>query len=295
MTVKPQRAGEYLREEAEQVKAACLTIAAILGDLMNDLTIVGGMVPPMICDAEIDPAAADEEAHCGTADLDVGMSLGLLGEERYKEIAARLRARGFGPDETEDGRPTRQRWRWGDLKVTVDFLIPPSDASAKPGRLQNLESDLAALVVEALPLAFDERIAVPLKGPNLFGDLVEREVSFAGPAAFVIMKAFAYHLRGERKDAYDLTFVLRRWGTGIADIAARMGRFAADNASLVETGIKYLKTDFETVVSAGPRDVSRFLADDLDEGRIADAHGVVADLLAACEHQVPSSTKAVSS
>ena len=287
MAAKPQTAGEYLPEETEQVTAACLTVAAILGDLMDDLVIVGGMVPAMICEAEVDPAAAGEEAHCGTTDLDIGLSLGLLGEERYKEVAARLRARGFGPDKNEDGRPTRQRWRWGDLKVTVDFLIPPSDATVEPGSLQSLEGDLAALVVEPLPLAFDERFSISLVGPNLFGDHIKRYVSFVGPAAFVVMKAFAYHLRGEPKDAYDLTFVLSHWGDGVVDIATRMAASARENAPLVDAGLEYLKTDFETVASAGPRDVSRFLTGDLDDDRIADAHGAVADLLLAYEQSVP--------
>jgi hypothetical protein len=290
MAPKPQTADRYSREEAEQVKAACLTIAAILGDLMDDLCVVGGLVPSMICDAPIDPAAADESAHCGTTDLDVGLSLALLDDERYREIAQRLREREFRPDEKENGRKTRQRWRWRDLKVTVDFLIPPTEALEPEARLQHLEEDLAALVVKPLHLAFDERLAKDLDGRNLLGDSVKRAVQFAGPAAFLAMKAYAYHLRGERKDAYDLVFVLRNWNAGIPDVAERLADRATTREEIVTEALEYLQNDFGRPDSAGPRDVSRFLGGVVDEARVADAYGAVADFLAAYD-AVASKTK----
>lgn len=281
---KPQTASGYSKEESEQVKATCLTVAAILGDLMDDICVVGGIVPAMICEAEMDPAALDDGAHCGTTDLDVGLSLGLLDEERYKEIAARLRARGFRPDENEDGNKTRQRWRWHDLKVTVDFLIPPpTDAPGREARLKSLERDFAALVVRPLHLAFDERVTLRLEGHNLLGDAVERDIHFAGPAAMVAMKAFAYHLRWEPKDAYDLVFILSHWGEGMADIAKRMARHTERWPQIVADALGFLRSDFGQRESPGPRDVSRFLTGGLDDDQVADAHGAVADLLAACQ------------
>lgn len=292
MAPKPQTADRYSVEQSRQVEAACLTVAAFLGDLMDDTCVVGGLVPSMICDAEIDPAAAGEAAHCGTTDLDVGLSLALLDDERYKEIAERLRTRGFEPDTNEEGKMTRQRWRWGEHKVTVDFLVPPSEDDAPDVRLRNLEKDFAALVVKPLHLAFEERLAKVLDGRNLLGDAVRREVQFAGPASFVSMKAYAYHLRGERKDAYDLVFVLRNWPGGIADVAARMVRRHRSRAEIVNEALEFLKSDFSQVDSAGPRDVSRFLGGDVDPDRVADAHGAVVDFLAAFEGAAKLRTEA---
>jgi hypothetical protein len=285
---KPAVATAYTREEAEQVKAACLTVAAILGDLMEDLCIVGGLVPSMICGTAADPSAIEEGAHCGTTDLDVALSVALLGGERYKEIAERLRARGFGPDENEDGRRTRQRWQWGDLGVTVDFLIPPRPEDPADGgrgaRLQSLEADFAALIVRPLHLAFDERIARRLVGRNLQGDRLQRDVPFSGPAAFVAMKAFAYRLRGEPKDAYDLVYVLRRWDKGIGDISERLTAHRERWAKIVEEALEFLAEDFSDLDSAGPRDFARFLTGHPDDVHQADAHGAVTDLLERCGH-----------
>lgn len=283
MVTKPQLADGYSLEETELVKSTCLTIAAILGDLMDDICIVGGLVPSMICEAEVDPAAAADGAHCGTMDLDIGLSLVLLDDERYKEIAERLRERGFKPDTNKDDKPTRQRWRWEGLKVTVDFLIPPTSGDEEEARLQSLESDMAALVVKPLHLAFEETIPIELEGRNLFNDQVKRTVNFAGPAAFIALKAFAYHNRGQRKDAYDLFFVLTHWSGGVADIAERLAARAQNHPEIVAEAIDFLRTDFESIESAGPRDVSRFIGGSIDANRVADAYGAVADLLSACE------------
>lgn len=47
---KPAYASEYSREQAELVRATCPYVATKLGDLMNDLVVVGGLVPSLIVD-----------------------------------------------------------------------------------------------------------------------------------------------------------------------------------------------------------------------------------------------------
>jgi hypothetical protein len=73
---KPKRASEYKSEQVELVRATCLYVATRLGDMMEDLLIVGGLVPSLI----IDQAAPRPgvELHVGTLDLDVGLQLALL-------------------------------------------------------------------------------------------------------------------------------------------------------------------------------------------------------------------------
>ena len=148
--------------------------------------------------------------------------------------------------------------------------------------MQNLEHDFAALVVKPLGLALHELIPKLLKGHTLNGDLIERTVAFCGPAAFVALKAFAYSKRDERKDAYDLVYVLRRWPKGIPDIAERMSMHATPDAETVADILDLLDRDFETQDSVGPRDASRFHDGAVDDERVADAHGAVRDLLDAC-------------
>jgi hypothetical protein len=80
MADKPKLASEYKSEQVELVRAACLYVATKLGDLMDDLLIVGGLVPSLIIDQET--LGEDVDPHVGTMDLDVGLQLALLNEGR---------------------------------------------------------------------------------------------------------------------------------------------------------------------------------------------------------------------
>lgn len=279
---KPETAAGYQREETEQVEAACLTIATILGDLMSEICIVGGLVPSMLIDRRSDVDETDQAPHCGTNDLDVGLSALLMDDGRYAEISRRLREAGFRNDETQSGRPTRQRWRLGALKVTIDFLIAPLSKDKEGGDLQDLEADFAAIVAPGLQLAFDEQMTIRLDGHDLHGDRASREVSICGPGAFTILKAHAFRRRGLGKDAYDLVYVLRRWPDGIEDVARRLVAHHETEPATVGQALGFLAEDFATIDHLGPRRAARFEAGEDDEALAADARGPVDDLLRSC-------------
>src|SRR5512135_846879 len=133
MPNKPTTAAGYPRDQVARVKSTCLYLATKLGDLMPELVVVGGLVPPLLIDQENLPE--NVTPHVGTLDLDLGLAFALVGEQRYQEVAARLRNARFSPDTNEEGKPIRQRWRISDPPVTVDFLIEPENAEAKPGSL----------------------------------------------------------------------------------------------------------------------------------------------------------------
>ncbi len=109
----------------QEVISACLTVAVTLGALLDDLCVVGGLVPSLLIDQRIGPDPVTGDTHPGTNDLDVGLAVGLLNDEQYAEISHRLRQEGFGPDVNENGNPTPQRWKLAGFRVTVDFLLPP--------------------------------------------------------------------------------------------------------------------------------------------------------------------------
>jgi hypothetical protein len=82
-------------------------------------------------------------------DLDLGLAFALVGEQRYQEVAERLRNAKFTPDENEDGKPTRQRWRISDPQVTVDFLIEPEKSvEAQAGRSSRLDYIWRSKIIE---------------------------------------------------------------------------------------------------------------------------------------------------
>jgi hypothetical protein len=116
---------------------------------MDELVVVGGLVPSLLIDQA--NLGQEMEPHVGTLDLDIGLSLAVFDDEHYRTISERLRGAGFEPDTNEQGKRTNQRWKIeGDVKLTVDFLIPPSRGEDVGGRLRNLEEDFAALISPGL-------------------------------------------------------------------------------------------------------------------------------------------------
>jgi predicted nucleotidyltransferase len=285
---KPRERSGYRREETRQVESACLTVAVTLGALMDDLCIVGGLVPSLIIDRERTAGKERDESHPGTNDLDIGIAAALLDDRRYAEISHRLRQEGFKPDTNEKGNPTLQRWRWRDLNVTVDFLLPPVEDAREGGRVLALEGDFGVLIAPGLELAFDERELVTIDGHTLRGEQVTRTIPVCGPAAFVVLKAYAFADRGEPKDAFDLVYVIRRWKTGGADaIPDRLARHADRHRSVVTRALEVLARDFGSVDHIGPLRVADFegATGELRDQVTADAHGYVDDLLRACRRR----------
>jgi hypothetical protein len=277
---KPRHRSGYMAEETEQVRAVCLTVAVTLGAYLDDVCIVGGLVPPLL----IDTARTDgDDLHPGTNDLDVGLALALLDDERYAEISRRLRSEGFEPDTNENGNPTVQRWRLGELKVKIDFLMPPVPAQDQAVRVQNLEPDFGAVVTPGLELAFDERVNIELDGHTLKGERARRAVPVCGPAAFVVLKALAFGDRGEPKDAYDLVYVIRHIPGRGAAIAERLHLHAQHHAEIVARALELLNRDFDTPDDIGSLRAATFaIAADAElDAAAADAHGFIDDLLRA--------------
>jgi len=278
MPEKPTTAAGYKPEQVARVRATCLYLATKLGDLMDDLVVVGGLVPSLLIDQGHLPAGV--AAYVGTMDLDLGLAFAVVGEQRYQAITERLRRAGFAPDVNEEGNPTRQRWRISDPPVTVDFLIEPANATEQAGRVFSIERDFAAIMAPGLHLAFVDRSKVTLDGLPIQGEKTSREIWVCGPGAYVALKALAFRIRGENKDAYDLFYVVRNYGNGIADVAARLKPLVNDQST--KTALDYLRADFLDREAIGPRRVAEFMYGREDANTQADVVGFVRELLDQC-------------
>ncbi|MBI5527217.1 MAG: hypothetical protein HY897_12850 [Deltaproteobacteria bacterium] len=276
MADKPKRASEYKSEQVEFVRATCLYVATKLGDLMDEVVVVGGLVPSLLIDQETLPEGSS--AHVGTLDLDVGLKLALLDHGRYRTLTERLRDAGFVQDQTETGQPTRQRWRVTGLgSVTVDFLIPPSLVTDQGGKLRDIEKDFAAIIAPGLKLAFQDRRRVRIEGETIFGEKASREVWVCGPGAFVVLKALAFLGRGENKDAYDLYYFIRNFGAGVEDVADCLRPLLGDDEA--QRALQVLRDDFLEHDGVGPRRVAEFLQGGPDDEIQADVVGFVSELV----------------
>jgi hypothetical protein len=282
MPEKPSFASEYRREEVQLVRQTFLYMATKLGDLLDELVVVGGLVPSLLI---LDESLANEEdVHIGTMDLDLGLSLALLNAQRYEDLTLRLRRAGFEPDVNEAGNPTFQRWKIEpsrDLKVTVDFVIPPSLEKDKGGDLRHIEKDFAAVITPGLRLAFRDRQKVTLSGNTLLGEKASRDIWVCGPGAYVVLKALAFDQRGENKDAYDLYFVIRNYGRGVDDICECLDPLL--NEPETRQALDVLQRDFSDPDQSGPSRVAQFLYAGPNEELQADVVGFVRELLSKCD------------
>jgi hypothetical protein len=275
---KPTTAAGYRRDRVDLVRATCLYVATKLGDLADDVVVVGGLAPSLLVDQD----APSAEPHAGTMDLDLGLALAILDDGRYQKLADRLRRAGFAMDLNEEGNRTRQRWRIeGEESATVDFLIQPSRPDDRPGKLRSIEADFAAVIAPGLHLAFQDRRRIALSGETIVGEKSKRDVWVCGAGAFVALKALAFEQRGENKDAYDLFYVMRYYGAGVEEVARSFRPFADDVDAL--RAVEIVRRDFTTRDGVGARRVAEFLSAGPDEAVQADVVGFAREFLLALE------------
>ena len=278
MTNKPTTAEGYAGAYTDLVRETCLYVATKLGDLMDYLVVVGGLVPTLLI--ERDPSSA-EAPHAGTRDLDIGLGLAMLDGDRYQTLTERLRRAQFVPDFNDQNNPTRQRWRTGGRhKVPVDFLIQPSLPDDEGGRLRNIEPDFAAIITPGLHLAFQDREAVSISGRTIAGEQATRSIWVCGPGAYVVLKALAFRDRGENKDAYDLYYVVRNYGSSPADVTSRLKPLLEDFQA--KKALRILTEDFLDRDSLGPHRVATFIKGAPDDDIQADVVGFIRQLLDGC-------------
>jgi len=276
LTDKPSTATGYRSDYLTQVRATCLYVATKLGDLVDDLVVVGGLAPSLLVDQT--SGADGIDPHIGTMDLDVGLAAALLDQGRYRPLVERFRRAGFAQDRNVQGNLTRQRWKIERAgKVTVDFLIQPTLPADRGGKLRNIEPDFAAIIAPGLHLAFEDRQRVTLSGQTVIGEDATRDIWVCGPGAFIVLKSLAFDLRGENKDAYDLFYVVRNYGSGIEDVVEHLRPLSEDRFAVEAFSI--LRRDFSTHNSVGPRRVAEFLVGQSDDAIQAEVVSYIRALL----------------
>ena len=249
-------------------------MATRLGDLLDEIVVVGGLVPYLLIDQEELPAGL--EPHAGTMDLDMGLAAAILNHERYRELGSRLRDAGFEPAVNDQGNRRLQTWTDGaPHPVAVDFLISPIEETDEGGRLRRLESNLAAMITPGLELAFRDRRLIDLSGSISSGAWATRRIPVCGPGAFTVLKALAFGSRGQNKDAYDFFYVWR--GVGVRDIAESLVPLMPDTC--VDNALSVIERDFCRHDGLGPVATARFIAQAPDENIQADVVGYARALL----------------
>ena len=267
---------EYTPAMQDRVMAGLRLLSNCLGSYMEDLVLVGGLVPALLPDMDLPQAEAT-----GTRDLDIGFSMGVFTEQRYEEIAANLKASGFGPARNDRGNLMHQTWTHPANGVTIDFLIDARRAGVEASRTKHLAANFAAFGMPGLELALKDRVKIAVdEGPTPDGDLTSGEFYVCGPGSFVVLKALAYGNRNFPKDAYDLYLVLRYHDLtppGIADRVRALGPSAE-----MDSALQILRERFRSAGHVGPAAISRFYLERDDPDLRQDAYQAVRLFLDRC-------------
>jgi hypothetical protein len=136
-------------------------------------------------------------------------------------------------------------------------LIPPSFETDKGGKVRHLENDFAVIIAPGLELAFRDFETININATTLRGERASRDVRVSGAGAYVVLKALAFRNRGENKDAYDLYYVIRNYGSGVEDVAARFRLLLPYQEC--EEALNVLREDFAESDAVGVRRAVAFL------------------------------------
>lgn len=267
---------EYSRVFTQKAECVLLDLWGRLGEYRDHLVLVGGLAPRYITGM---PGQKDFSAsgHCGTLDIDLGISLAVSETEKYKHIHRILEETGFRYAEGEHGRKSHSFELDTDVgTIQLDFLTT-AYAGPPEKRVLRVEHEISAIKVPGLGLAMRAPMKVAVSGKNLKGDLVSEEISVCRPVAFTILKAFAFDGRHKDKDSYDLVYSLQNYKTGPEAAAAEILPEDRKEKSFMD-GMAILRRRYESPEHDGPRSYARFCG-----GDAASAYAAVQEFVSAAD------------
>jgi hypothetical protein len=274
---------DYDDDGTSRIHAALLSIAGILGeDLMQDVVLVGGLVPRL----HFPTVPTGVAPHVGTRDIDLALQLSIFDEARYADIARHLKHAGLTPDTNirDDGTETLTQARWkigeGGTPVLIDFVMArPENEERKAGSVKHLGNDLGAYIMDALVMTATDHVSMKLDGQNLKGETTQQTIKVVGLATFVVLKALAIANRRKLKDVYDLCWVLEAAGPKVIG-----AQFKAHSPSDHTTkALEILGTKFQSPTHEGPSWAVEFEQgpNAKDEARAQDIVGLVTQFIRA--------------
>jgi len=250
MNDKPRIASGYVPAQTERAEQLLLEIWSHLGDYHDYLVLVGGLAPRYLVPQDHAPGAPIP-LHCGTMDVDFGVSLAVADAEAYNGIRETLERIGLRPDVNERGNPRRHSFVMDHPSgpVNVDFLTTRYDG---PDNLpRTVQGALVAIQAEGLRLALKNPLERPLEGKTLTGGIVNATLRVCRPVPFVVLKALAFANRREAKDANDLVYVLR-YACGEPNRLAQQATPEEREADSFKKALRLMAEDFASPDHDGP-------------------------------------------
>ncbi|MFH1477409.1 MAG: hypothetical protein ABIH24_07970 [Verrucomicrobiota bacterium] len=247
--MKLARYDQYKPEDTARAESALLTVWAALGNLIQDLVLVGGLVPRYICK----PQTSDVTAV--TMDVDLGVSLE-LSTGQYEPTTRRLADHGFRWKDKRFVKTIR------NVDLYLDFL---TDKPTEEAADSVVVDDVAGVsAVFGVSRALEIYRVVTITGMDLQGAKVTEQVKVCEVGPFICLKLQAYAGRAQGKDVFDLVRAVRDYDRGM-ETAVNLFHVEKGKNLAYEPALRVLQERFADARSKGPIQYADFcMSGDVD-------------------------------
>jgi hypothetical protein len=242
---------QYGEREVNACKAVLLELVHLLGEIKDEMVIIGGWTPTFILPRSDDP-------HVGSLDIDVALDFSKIPDDTYQTILKAFLKRGYTQNKEQPFRFFRKVKIEGadPVNVEVDLMAGEYVGTVKGHRTQKVQ-DIRARKARGCDLAFDATVTVTLDGNLPDGGKDTASFKVAGIVPFLVMKGMAMYERMKEKDAYDIYYCVEHFPGGVEGLAAEFKSFIKNK--LVIEGLGKIRSKFASVEHIGPKWVDDFL------------------------------------
>lgn len=241
---------QYGEKEVNACKAVLLELVHLLGEIKDEMVIIGGWTPTFLLPQSNEP-------HVGSLDIDVALDFSKIPDDTYQTILKAFLKRGYTQDRQQPFRFFRTVKVEGTepMNVEINLMAGEYGGTGKGHRTQKVQ-DVRARKARGCDLAFDAAVTVTIEGKLPDGGKDTASFKVAGIVPFLVMKGMAMYERMKEKDAYDIYYCVEHFPGGIERLAAEFKSFIKNK--LVIESLGKIKSKFASVEHIGPKWVADF-------------------------------------
>ena len=240
---------EYGSLEVAASRSVLLELVRILGEHRDNVIVIGGLVPGLLC-----PDAADP--HSGSMDIDMIVDHRRVDQEAYSRIEDLLLEHGYRRDAEIPSRFIRSVvLDKQELNVPVDLLAGRYSGTGSSHRHQRI-NELILRKIRGGDIVHNEPVVVEIAGRLPDGSKDTTRCRVVHPVYFVVLKVFAIENRLNNKDCYDLDYVLKHHAGGVDDLFKGFKRLVG--TTILTEVVTVLEEKYASPEHRGPQAVAVF-------------------------------------
>jgi hypothetical protein len=242
---------QYGEREVKACKSVLLELVHLLGEIKDEMVIIGGWTPTFLFPQSDDP-------HVGSLDIDVALNFSKIPDDTYQTILKAFLKRGYTQDREQPFRFFRNVKIEGTepINVEVDLMAGEYGGTGKGRRTQKVQ-DIRARKARGCDLAFDSSITVTIEGELPDGGKDKVSFKVAGVVPFLVMKGMSMYERMKEKDAYDIYYCVEHYPGGVEGLVSEFRPHLKNK--LITEGLEKIRSKFASVEHIGPKWVANFL------------------------------------